>query len=72
MVIGIAMVKVLLDQEKSVYSSLKGKEGILDIYHVFGEYDFFLIMQAESLAKLNRLMENIREIRHVITTQTYW
>ena len=72
MVIGIAMVKVLPDQERSVYGSLKGKEGILDIYHVFGEYDFFLIMQAESLAKLNRLMENIREIRHVITTQTYW
>ena len=66
------MVKVLPGQEKSVYCSLKGNEGILDLYHVFGEYDFFLIMQAESLAKLNRLMEDIREIRHVITTQTYW
>ena len=66
------MVKVLPGQEKSVYCSLKGNEGILDLYHVFGEYDFFLIMQAESLAKLNRLMEDIQEIRHVITTQTYW
>lgn len=72
MVIGIAMVKVLPDQERSVYGSLKGKEGILDIYHVFGEYDFFLIMQAESLAKLNGLMEDIQEIRHIITAQTYW
>ena len=72
MVIGTAIVKVMPGQERSVYCSLKGKKGILDLYHVFGEYDFFLIMQAESLAKLNRLMENIREIRHVITTQTYW
>ena len=66
------MVKVLPGQERSVYCSLKGKEGILDLYHVFGEYDFFLIMQAESLAKLNRLMEDIQESRHVITAQTYW
>jgi hypothetical protein len=72
MVTGIAMVKVLPGQEKSVYSSLKGKEGILDLYHVFGEYDFFLIMQAESLARLNGLMDDIQEIRHVITAQTYW
>ena len=72
MVIGIAMVKVVPGQERSVYCSLKGKEGILDLYHVFGDYDFFLIMRAESLAKLNGLMEEIQESHHVVMTHTYW
>jgi hypothetical protein len=72
MIIGIAMVKVMPGQERSIYVSLKGKEGILDLYHIFGEYDFFLIMQAESLAKLNWLMKDIQECRYVIAVQTYW
>ena len=72
MVIGIAMVKVVPGQERSVYSSLKRKEGIMDLYHVFGDYDFFLIMRAESLAKLNGLIEEIQESHHVVMTQTYW
>ena len=66
------MVKVVPGQERSVYCSLKGKEGILDLYHVFGDYDFFLIMRAESLAKLNGLMEEIQESHHVVMTHTYW
>jgi DNA-binding Lrp family transcriptional regulator len=72
MVISIAMVKVLPGQERSTYCSFRRKKGILDIYHVFGEYDLFLIMQAESLAKLNGLMEDIQESHHVIAARTYW
>ena len=40
MIVGIAMVKVVPGRVGSVYCFLKGKEGILDLYHVFGEYDF--------------------------------
>jgi DNA-binding Lrp family transcriptional regulator len=58
----IAMVKVAPGPQRSVYCSLKGKEGILDLYTVSGEYDFFLIVQAESFAKLNRLMEDIGSV----------
>jgi hypothetical protein len=72
MVIGTAIVKVMPGQEKPVYCSLKGKEGLLDLYHVFGEYDFFLIIQAESLAKLNGLMEDIQKDHRVIKARTYW
>jgi hypothetical protein len=72
MVIGIAMLKVVPGQEGSVNCFLKGKEGILDLYHVFGEYDFFLIMQAESLVKLNWLMEDIQGSYYVIAARTYW
>ncbi len=72
MVIGIAMVKVVSGQEELVYSFLKRKEGILDLYHIFGEYDFFLIMQAENLAKMNELMEDIQGGYHVTAARTYW
>ena len=63
--IGIAMVKVVPGQESSVYSSLKGKEGILDLYHVSGEYDFFLVVKGE-FSKLNKLMEDLQENHHTV------
>ena len=60
MVIGITMVKVMPGQERLVYCSFNGKDGILDVYHIFGEYDFFLVLQADSLVKLKELMEDIQ------------
>jgi len=35
--------------EISLLLTIKEKEGILDLYPVSGEYDFFMIVQAESL-----------------------
>ncbi len=70
MVIGIAMMKVLPGQEKSVYWLLKGIEGIEELYHVFGEYDLFVIMQAEGINKLNELISDIKRIQHVIMSRT--
>ena len=68
---GIAMVKVVPGQQRSIYCSLKEKEGILDIYPISGEYDFFMIVKAESFAKLNGLMEDIQEIPHAIKAQFF-
>jgi DNA-binding Lrp family transcriptional regulator len=70
MVIGITMLKVLPGQEKRIYIALKSKEGILDIYHIFGEYDFFLILRAEGLDKLNQIIENLRDIHDVMVART--
>ena len=70
MVIGITMVKVMPGQERLVYCSLKGKDGILDVYHIFGEYDFFVVLQAESLVKLKELIEDIQETHNVILART--
>jgi len=70
MVIGITMLKVMPGQERSVYCSLKGKDGILDVYHIFGEYDFFVVLQAESLVKLKELIEDIQETHNVILART--
>jgi hypothetical protein len=64
------MLKVVPGQEKSTYLTLKSNEGVLDIYHIFGEYDFFLILRADGLAKLNQLIENLQEIHNVMVART--
>jgi DNA-binding Lrp family transcriptional regulator len=70
MVIGVTMVKVVPGQEKTVYNSLRAINGIKDVYHVFGEYDFVVIIEVEGLSMLNRMVDTIREINHVSATQT--
>jgi len=64
------MVKVVPGQEKTVYNSLQEIEGIKDVYHVFGEYDFVVIIEVEGLSTLNKLVDTIREIDNVTATQT--
>ncbi|MDF0591700.1 MAG: Lrp/AsnC ligand binding domain-containing protein [Methanothrix sp.] len=70
MVIGVTMVKVMPGQERTVYNALKEIEGIKDVYHVFGEYDFVVVLEVEGLSVLNRLVDTIREIHNVTATQT--
>ena len=70
MVIGVTMVKVVPGQEKAVYNSLQEIDGIKDVYHVFGEFDFVVIIEVEGLSMLNKLVDVIREIDNVTATQT--
>jgi len=70
MVIGVTMVKVVPGQERTVYNALREIEGIKDVYHVFGEYDFVVVLEVERLSVLNRLVDTIREIHNVTATQT--
>jgi DNA-binding Lrp family transcriptional regulator len=70
MVIGVTMVKVVPGQEKAVYSALQSIDGIKDVYHVFGEFDFVVIIEVEGLSMLNKLVDVIREIDNVTATQT--
>ncbi|KQC16184.1 MAG: Lrp/AsnC ligand binding domain-containing protein [Methanothrix sp.] len=70
MVIGVTMVKVVPGQERTVYNALREIEGIKDVYHVFGEYDFVVVLEVEGLSVLNRLVDTIREIHNVTATQT--
>ncbi len=64
------MVKVVPGEEKSVYNQLNDINGIKDIFHVFGEYDFVVIMEVEGLSTLNKLVDSIRDIKAVTSTQT--
>lgn len=70
MVIGVIMVNVVPGQEKAAYNQLMNVNGIKDIYHVFGEYDFVVISEVEGLSTLNKLVDTIRESENVTATQT--
>ncbi|MCQ6963078.1 Lrp/AsnC ligand binding domain-containing protein [Methanolobus chelungpuianus] len=70
MVIGVTMVNVLPGKERAAYNELHRIEGIKDIYHVFGEYDFVVIIEVEDLGHLNYIVDLIRETEDVTATQT--
>ncbi|MBP1908664.1 Lrp/AsnC ligand binding domain-containing protein [Methanolobus bombayensis] len=70
MVIGVTMVNVLPGSERIAYNELNRIEGIKDIYHVFGEYDFVVIIEVDDLGTLNSIVDIIREADSVTATQT--
>jgi uncharacterized protein with GYD domain len=70
MVIGVIMVNVVPGQEKAAYNQLLNVNGIKEIYHVFGEYDFIVISEVEGLSTLNKLVDTMRESENVTATQT--
>ncbi len=55
------MIKVRPGYEKTAYRALQKRSEIKDIYHLFGEFSFFLVMQAEGRPKLDQLMIDIRK-----------
>jgi DNA-binding Lrp family transcriptional regulator len=70
MVIGVTMINVLPGYEKAAFRELKNIEGIKDVYHVFGEYDFVVIIDVKDLSFLNSVVDRIRESETVTATQT--
>lgn len=70
MVIGVTMVNVSPGNEKRVYNEIKAMKNIRDLYHVFGEFDFVIIIQADSLSDLNRTVDTIRDLEGITKTQT--
>jgi len=68
MVIGITMLKVMPGQEKACYDALRHAAGMKEIYHLFGEFDFFLILEAADKKDLILLLEDIRARKHVLGT----
>ncbi len=59
------MLKVMPGHERSVYSLLSRMEGIKDVYHLFGEYDFFVVMQAEEMMTLDKLAKKVQGIEEI-------
>jgi DNA-binding Lrp family transcriptional regulator len=70
MVISIALIKVMPGKEKSVYHSLKSKNGVRRLYHIFGDHDFFLLLEAESKGELAQMVEQMREIEGTTAVDT--
>jgi DNA-binding Lrp family transcriptional regulator len=68
MVFGMTMIKVSTGQERSVYAHLQNRPEVRDVYRLFGEYSFFLVMQAEERNGLSRMLSEIRAQEDVIKT----
>jgi len=69
-VVGVTMVNVVPGEERYVYRALVELSGIREVYHVFGEYDFVVIIEVEGLTALNSSVDRIRDIKGVTTTHT--
>ncbi len=70
MVVGVTMVNVVPGEERYVYRELLDLNGIREVYHVFGEYDFVAIIEVEGLTALNNVVDRTREIKGVTSTHT--
>jgi DNA-binding Lrp family transcriptional regulator len=68
MVFGLTMIKVSCGQERSVYAHLQKRPEVRDVYRLFGEYSFFLVMQAEERNGLSRMLSEIKARENVIKT----
>jgi DNA-binding Lrp family transcriptional regulator len=62
------MIKVRSDKERSVYADLKKRPEVRDAYRLCGEYDFFLVMQADGEKRLGQMLSQIKEGENVIKT----
>jgi DNA-binding Lrp family transcriptional regulator len=70
MVLAVLLIKAVPDHEKVVYRALREIAGIKKLYHIFGNHDFFLILEAENINGLNELLNKITEINFVGTVKT--
>jgi len=70
MVIAVIMVNVQPGREKDFYLSVRDMKGVRDVIHVFGEFDFVVIVEAKDLAELNDTVDSIRGLDGVTKTQT--
>ncbi len=70
MVIGVILVHVLPGFERSVFEMLRSTTGLRELYHLFGKYDFLVIVEVEDLPRLSKMVDNIRAIDGVATTHT--
>ena len=68
MLIGLTMIKVRSGHERSVYAHLQKRPEVRDVYRLFGEYSFFLVMQAEERNGLTRMLSEIKDHEKVIKT----
>lgn len=69
-VVGVTLVNVVPGKEQHVFGAIDEIEGVREILHVFGEYDFIAIVDVEGLSTLNSVVDEVRETEGVTTTQT--
>jgi hypothetical protein len=68
LVIGLTMIKVRPGHESSAYADLQKRPEVRDVYRLFGEYTFFLVMQAEGRNRFQQVLAGIKEENGVLKT----
>jgi len=71
MVLGFTMINVVPGAEQDVWQELVKISGITKVVHVFGEFDYIVIIEANELSELNHTVDDIRLIHGVTTTRTF-
>ncbi|NPV62252.1 MAG: hypothetical protein HPY61_06405 [Methanotrichaceae archaeon] len=62
----LTMIKVQPGHEISAYDDLRTRSGVKDVYRLFGEYNFFLVLHAEEISGLNRILQEVKEEDRVV------
>ncbi len=71
MVIGFTMVNVVRGTEYEVWQELVKISGVAKVVHVFGEFDYIVIIEVNELSELNHAVDEIRLIHGITTTHTF-
>ncbi len=71
MVIGFTMMNVVSGAEYEVWQELVKISGVTRVVHVFGEFDYIVIIEGNELSELNHAVDDIRLIQGVTTTRTF-
>jgi len=71
MTIGFILINTAPGWEYQAYAKLKLIPGIVEIYPLFGEYDFIAKIETRDFSKLNSLvLERVRTIEGIVNTCT--
>jgi DNA-binding Lrp family transcriptional regulator len=70
MVVAVCFVNTALGEEVRVRSRLSMFQGVRRVIELFGEYDFMLVIDAESLRQVNYIVDSIRQLKGVRATKT--
>jgi DNA-binding Lrp family transcriptional regulator len=67
MVMGLTMIKVRPGCERAVYAGLQKRPEVIDIYRLFGEYNFFLVIQAVGKSRVEQVLREIEDEKVIET-----
>ena len=71
MIIGFTMMNVVRGAEYKVWQELVKISGVTQVVHVFGEFDYIVIIEVNDLPELNHAVDDIKLIQGITTTHTF-
>jgi DNA-binding Lrp family transcriptional regulator len=71
MIIGFTMMNVVRGAEYEVWQELVKVGGVTKVVHVFGEFDYIVIIEVNDLSELNHAVDDIKLIHGITTTHTF-